>query len=161
MTAGRRHSTVFDALRATRDRLAEASWPLHPTAGTKVGLSFGTAPPEYTGEAVFVRMRVEQDASIAWTQVSPGGRTETYELAIEIGSYVPGRTEDDVLDRLQVLSDTAQGQFYDPDTLTFRPPQFDGVMMLGGVGRVVPDLWQSDEGRQGDCLIGLTVVARI
>jgi hypothetical protein len=164
------HSSVFGVLAWIADRLERSVWPPHaetqdrPAVG--VGDSYRGTP---TGtDMVDVVYRVEDDATIDWVTVSPASRDERFLVDIYIRTMVPGQDRHRAWERLAELADVVQGVFYDPTSGEFTPPghNSDGTNEawyhpLGGIARVAPQAWPTDQGWVGECTVTVAVATRI
>jgi hypothetical protein len=164
VTAGRRHSAVFDVLDAIRDAIVDADWPTHgDTLGTPdVGYAFDESPDALAAERVQVIDRVEDDAVIEWARLSPAGRDERFMIDVYITTAVPGQTREGCWDRLRELSEVVQGTLYSPTTGALDPPgSVVGWLPIGGVARVTPSMWHDLEGWVAQCIVSVAVATRI
>lgn len=165
--ADRYHSRVFAAITQIAADLDVATWPPHPTTGRApvvgVGDSRNPKPNETEAdEFVDVIYRVEDDASITWARIQ--GRDETFLVDVYVRSSVLGQDRAKAWDRLSELAEIPQGMYYViPPTgpAVFAPPVFPGVAKLGGVERVTPAMWTTDQGWFGECIITFRISARI
>lgn len=165
--ADRYHSRVFAAIIRIAADLEQAPWPLHPTTNevptVGVGDSQNPKPDETeVGEFVDVIHRVEDDAAVEWARVQ--GRDENFLIEVYIRSSVLGQDRATAWRRLAELAEVPQALYYIiPPTgpAQFRPPQFDGVAALGGLVRVTPQMWRTDSGWAGDCIVTFRISARI
>lgn len=156
----RHHSRTFAALRAIADSLEAADWSPHPTTGQWPTVGVGLDQPGSI-ETVDVVHQIEDSAAIEWATI-PAGRDERFTVDIVIRSSVPGVDRGAALDRLEGLAETAQTVFVDLTAdQPYTPPTFDGVQPLGGVERVAPAMWRTDEGWVGECVITVRIAARI
>lgn len=159
---GRYHSRTFAVLRDISERLDHAPWAPHPTTNRLPVVGIGdTGAQEF--ETVDVIYRVGDDATIEWARMSQAGRDERFEVDILIRTSVPGNSRTTALDRLEELAEVAQGVFYAPDSGVYLPPGNgeQWASTLGGVNRVTPQLWATDEGWAGDCGVTVRVAVRI
>lgn len=161
-------SRVFAALAQITADLEAASWPPHPVTGITptVGVGDNSNPkPGETevGEFVDVVYRVEDDAAVEWSRVS--GREEQFLVDVEIHSNVTGADRPTVWARLEELAEVVQGLYlsWDPvrRKVEFTPPAFPGVARLGGLERVTPQSYRTDEGWAGDCIVAFRIHARL
>lgn len=161
----RYHSRVFVAVAQIAADLEAATWPIHDTMGLPtvgVGDSRNPKPNETeVGEFVDVLYRVEDDASIEWARMSQPGKDERFLVDVYVRSSVAGVDRGDAWSRLEELAEVVQSRYWAPATGTFTPPAFPGVAPLGGVERVTPQMWRTDEGWAGDCIVTFRIAARI
>jgi hypothetical protein len=159
--AERRHSTVFDVLTAITESVQTAEFPAHDATGRGPWLDDRVLPPESADEWVTVVQGGDEESSIVWSRVSPGGRDEVFTVEVQIGSTVPGRTRVQVLERLAELADVVQGLFYDPTTFVFTPPVVDGAVQLGGFAGVSTTVEAGSQGHVGSASLRYQFQARI
>ena len=165
--ADRFHSRVFAAISAIADDLVGATWAPHPVTNLRPTVGVGDSrfpePNESeVGEFVDVLYRVEDDASVEWGRIQ--GRDESFLVDVFIRSSVAGTDRPTVWARLEQLAGVPQGLYYQlapTGPATFVPPEFPGVARLGGLVRVTPQVWRTDQGWVGDCIVTFRVHARI
>lgn len=161
------HSRVFEVLTWMNDQLESAAWPPHPTTNETpnvgVGNSYDPTKDEYlSAEAIDVVYRVGDNATIEWNRVSPAGRREEFDVDVYVRTNVPGALREDVWARLEALSEVVQSVTYDPATRAFTAPgERPWSIELGGLSRVAPQAWRTDEGWIGDCIVTFTVHTNI
>jgi hypothetical protein len=155
-------SRVFVALRQIAADLDNAAWPLHPTtnATPTVGVGDSRLTETEADEFVDVIPRVEDDAAVETTRVT--GREESFLVDVYVRSSVAGVERDAALERLEQLAEIVQGMYLSFDgRLVFTPPDFPGVAHLGGLVRVTPQMWRTDAGWAGDCVVTFRINARL
>lgn len=159
-------SRVFVAIDCINADLEAAAWPPHSTTTTVptvgVGNSMNPQPSETeVGEFVDVLYRVEDDAAIETTRVQ--GREESFLIDVYVRSSVPGQDRPSTWERLAELAEVVQALYVGTANgrLTFTPPDFPGVSTLGGLVRVTPQMWRTDAGWSGDCVVTFRINARL
>lgn len=160
--ANRYHSRVFAVLRWFDTQLTESTWPAHPN-GIPPTVGVGDSDPEGV-ESIDVLFRIEDDATITPVVVSPTGSSEEFTVDVLIRSFWPGVDRTDLLDRLELLAEVTQATVRKPEggQVTFKAPgEAPWSVNLGGVARVAPQAWRTDEGWVGDCVVSFRVHTRI
>lgn len=161
-------SRVFEAIAQITADLDGAAWPPHEVTNEKptigVGDSQNPQPNETeVGEFVDVLYRVEEDAAVEWSRIS--GREEEFLVDVYIRSSVLGSDRPAAWVRLGQLAEVVQGLYVSWDgtrrQAVFTPPDFVGVAKLGGLVRVTPQMWRTDEGWAGDCIVTFRIHARL
>lgn len=155
-------SRVFVALRQIAADLDAADWPLHPTTNAvpTVGVGDSRLTETEADEFVDVIPRVEEDAAVEVTRVT--GRDESFLIDVYVRSSVAGMDRTAALDRLEQLAEVVQGMYVSFNgRLVFTPPDFPGVAKLGGLVRVTPQMWRTDAGWSGDCLVTFRINAQL
>lgn len=161
-------SRVFAAIDQINSDLEGAAWPPHPLTGETPTVGVGdnrTPKPTETevGEFVDVLYRVEDDAAIEWTRVQ--GREERFLVDIFVRSSFPDQDRPSTWERLGELAEVVQALYLSWNSssrkIVFTPPAFPGVADLGGLERVTPQMYRTDGGWAGDCIVTFRIAARL
>ena len=153
---------VFDALRAVHTDIDGLVWTAHPVNGGEPTVKFGDPATEATDvEVVHIVQRPRND-EMTWERM-PGGRDETVDVEIIVGTYWRNQTGTQVLARLEVLVNQIEGLWHDTASNgEYTPPTFDGAQKLGGVQGVDTEVYTgSQTGSVGSATIRLRLVSRI
>jgi hypothetical protein len=155
----RYHSRTYAALRAVAGELSNLTFP--PLNGVVPKVIFGDPwGAQDRREQIGVKMRV-QDSDITWERMGPAGRDEMFTIDVVIMTSLPGRNGDQVLDRLEELSQLVEGVLYDVTSKESTPLDLPGVTNLSMVSSVSPNIGQADEGFVGESTISLMIRSRI
>lgn len=161
--ANRYHSRVFAVVDWFNEQLTDATWPPHPTTNLTPDVGVGESNQEGV-EHIDVIYRIDDDATMNWVVSSPPGRDEDFAVDVLIRSLWSGVEREVVWARLAEMAEVVQGIVVDPTgtTLQFRAPgEKPWSVNLGGVARVSPQAWRTDEGWVGDCVVTFRVRTRI
>jgi hypothetical protein len=152
-------SQVFDILRALKSDMDGLSFPDH--LGYPVVVKFGD-PYTEPEDPEFVHVVQVSDTNQEWARTSPAGRDETISTEIICGSFHGGRTGEDVLDRLEMLSDIIHDKYYDRDTRQFNPVDIPAVVKIAGIVGVDVQIYPGTSGGYvGTATIRMQWVVRI
>jgi len=161
MSAPLSTSRVFVAARTARDRLVNsADIPLSPVTGKRPAVGFAAVPHGADRETIVVRPVVGEDSQIVWDSM-PNRRTETFglEILVETGSW---SSEDQAIDRLEVLTDGVQRTFYDDRVGDVVSVVGAAGLALDGVQSVQFEVTVDSDGRyRGGSAVFYTVTATI
>lgn len=103
-----------------------------------------------------------ENADREWARMSPAGRDENFTVQVVVRSEVPGRTGAEVVDRLEELTNTIEGLFYDTETRAVADPlSVAGVVNLSRVGTPRPEVRATDEGYEGVAVVPISIQTRI
>lgn len=154
-----RTSRSFELVRQIKATLEASTWPTHPVTGRIPRVGFASVQAE-TGAELVVVTTIEPDSTSEWVTM-PAGRDETILVEIWIGSNVERKTEDDVLDRLEVLADVAQDALRDSETGQPARLLGDADLLLGQVSNVTFSIYPASNGFVGECTLRAQWQARL
>lgn len=159
-------SRVPAVLRRMKVLLDAQTYPPHPSGPGEVLVVFGGLINEDAREVIVIEGTLADDSDINWASLGQVAHDERFAVRVRFGTYVPGLTGDEVLDRIEEVIDVIQIALRDqttgqPDGGFGRSDDNDCQAVAWKVARVSTEFALAKEGVVGECPMDVAFFTRI